>query len=65
MDLPALRFIGHNGERRQPKNVRGKVMFIPDANLVLNLLKHHERFAELPSSYRDFLIATRTVVHKH
>jgi hypothetical protein len=64
MDLPALRFIGHGGERRQPKNAHGKVMFIPDTNVVLNLLRHHERFTELPSAYRDFLLATRAAVHR-
>ena len=63
--LPLLRFIGHSGERYQPKNAAGKVMFIPDANLVLSLRSHHHNYRHLPPSYRDYLAATRTLTQKY
>jgi hypothetical protein len=64
-NLPKLRFIGHGGERYQPKNASGKVMFIPDANLVLSLRSQHCNGRELPPSYRDYLAATRKLTQKY
>lgn len=63
--LPTLRFIGHRGERFQPKNAVGKVMFIPDANLVLGLRSHHHNHRQLPPSYRDYLAATQRSTQKY
>lgn len=64
-NLPKLRFIGHRGERLQPKNVSGRVMFIPDANLVLSLQSKRHSYRELPQSYRDYLAATQRLTHKY
>ena len=65
MTLPAVRFIGHGGERYQPKNAMGKVMFIPDANLVLSLQSRQRNGRDLPQSYRDYLAATRILTQKY
>jgi hypothetical protein len=46
-NLPALRFIGHGGERYQPKNAVDRVMFIPDAKLVLSLRSKHHKGRDL------------------
>jgi hypothetical protein len=63
--LPALRFIDHGGEGYQLKNAVGKVIFIPDANLVLSLRSQHRNRHDLPQSYRGYLAATRTLTQKH
>lgn len=40
-------------------------MFIPDANVVLSLLRHGSNYAALPDAYRSYLITTRTRVRRY
>ncbi len=63
--IPRLRLAGHFGEIFQPKNAPPRSMFIPDANVVLTLLRHANTPAALPKPYRDLLLTTRFRVRRY
>ena len=58
-----LQFVGHGGAIQTLKRQSGKIMFVPDANLVLNLLNNLSDINALPFEYKEFLRLSRNKAH--
>lgn len=58
-DLAQLYFVGHTGSLKRLVNQKGKLSFVPDSNLVLNLLQKSNEYKSLPLEYQEFLRVTR------
>lgn len=50
-----LYFVGHGGAIKTLKRKTGKIMLVPDANLVLVLLNNFSNINTLPPHYKDFI----------
>lgn len=62
--LPTIRYAGYHGEICNIRTEIGKVLFVPDSNLVLTLRKNLEPGVNLPQSYQLFLRETKRRVHQ-
>ena len=59
LTLPPLRFVGHAGELSRLPTKSGSTMFVPDSNLLLNLLRTKGSLTKLPPAYQEYLRVVR------
>jgi len=59
-----LYFIGHNGRIKTLKRKEGKIMYVPDSNLVLKLLQQSKSDSKLESTHLEYLRVTRNRAYR-
>jgi hypothetical protein len=62
--LGELYFSGFRGSIKTLKRTPGKIMFVLDANLILNLMNKNLEYDDFPNSYKDFLRISRNKAYK-